>query len=211
MSSIAQPFCSGFTPSPTPLGLAPGAAVDLGSLPNYLFFFADGSGKANWQSASKGYYGDVAINGVLASESTSGTFGYGGTIYTNDSTLDAWQGIVDSNSGQAFAQISKTDLITQLQADFDAAWADLNARSVTHAISNLDDLAGTSLAALGGFNFQNGVAETIVVDITSGFSSSANHPIYGDAGDMFVIRWDKAGGYSAEVKLSGGGGIVPVS
>ncbi len=47
--------------------------VNLGNLPQYLFVFTDGSGDANWQSASKGYVGDVAVYGTIADERTSGT------------------------------------------------------------------------------------------------------------------------------------------
>src|SRR6185436_14615827 len=71
---------------PGPIG-----GINLGSLPNYLFLFTDGSKDANWQGASKGFVGDVAVNGIVASERTSGNVPYAGTIFTNDSTLGAWQ------------------------------------------------------------------------------------------------------------------------
>src|SRR5437762_5285205 len=71
--------------------------VDLGNLPKYLFFFANGSQDANWQGATKGFNGDVAVNGIVASERTSGGVPYKGTIFTNDSTLGAWQNIVNQN------------------------------------------------------------------------------------------------------------------
>ena len=77
--------------------------VNLGDLPNYLFFFANGSQDANWQGASKGFAGEVAVNGVTAKERTSGNVPFAGTLYTNDSTLGAWQKIVDQNAGQASA------------------------------------------------------------------------------------------------------------
>src|SRR6188474_1440295 len=86
------------TPTSSILG-----GVDLGALPDHLFFFANGSQDANWQGASKGFVGDVAVNGQLASERTSGSVPYSGTIYTNDTTLGAWQNIVNSNPGQAAA------------------------------------------------------------------------------------------------------------
>ncbi len=73
--------------------------MSLGGLTDYLFVFTDGSVDANWQSASKGYVGDVAVDGIKASERTSGTVPYAGTISTNDSSLDAWQKIVDDNAG----------------------------------------------------------------------------------------------------------------
>jgi len=76
--------------------------VNLGDLPNYPFFFANGSQDANWQGASKAFAGDVAVNGVTAKERTSGNVPFAGTLYTNDSTLGAWQKI-DQSVGQASA------------------------------------------------------------------------------------------------------------
>ena len=63
--------------------------VNLGNLPDYLFFFADAHTDANWQGATKGFVGDVAVDGVEASERTSGGVPYAGTIFTNDTTLSA--------------------------------------------------------------------------------------------------------------------------
>src|SRR5262249_53877619 len=63
--------------------------LNLGSLPSYLFLFANGSQDANWQGATKGFVGNVAVDGILASERTSGGVPYAGTISTNDSTLGA--------------------------------------------------------------------------------------------------------------------------
>ena len=40
--------------------------VNLGNLPSYLFFFANGSQDANWQARSKGFAGDVVVNGITA-------------------------------------------------------------------------------------------------------------------------------------------------
>ena len=81
----------------------PIGGIDLGNLTKYLFVFTNGSGDANWQGATKGFAGDVVVNGIAAAERTSGGVPYAGTIYTNDSTLGAWQGIVDQNAGQAHA------------------------------------------------------------------------------------------------------------
>jgi len=53
--------------------------VDLGNLTNYLLVFTDGSTDANWQGASKGFAGDVAVNGIVAAERTSGTVPFAGT------------------------------------------------------------------------------------------------------------------------------------
>ncbi len=91
--------------------------VNLGNLTNYLFFFADARTDANWQGATKGFVGDVAVDGIQADERTSGGVPYAGTIYTNDSTLSAWQDIVDQNAGQAFASVGQTTRIAGLEAD----------------------------------------------------------------------------------------------
>src|SRR6185436_3588384 len=46
--------------------------VNLGNLPNYFLFYSDAQIDANWQGASKGYRGNVAIDGIEAFERTSG-------------------------------------------------------------------------------------------------------------------------------------------
>ena len=89
----------------------PIGGIDLGIAPNFLFFFADGHGGANWQGPSKGYAGNVAIDGKVAKEGTSGDFAYSGTISTNDAKLGDWQKIVKNNPGQAAASTLETSLV----------------------------------------------------------------------------------------------------
>ncbi len=36
--------------------------VNLGDLTDFLLFYSDASGDANWQGATKGFVGDVAVN-----------------------------------------------------------------------------------------------------------------------------------------------------
>ena len=186
----------------------PAGGIDLGDLTKYLFFFANGSEDANWQSASKGYVGDVVIDGVQADENTSGTFGYAGTIYTNDSTLDKWQDIVDKNPGQAAASTNQTQLVTDLEADLLSAFAQINGLSATSGYTS------RSSTSLNGLNTQNGINETFVINITSGFQVSSQINITGDAGDVFILRWDNdanfADGYEGQVKFQSGGGINPL-
>lgn len=185
----------------------PIGGIDLGNLPNYLFFFANGSQDANWQSASKGFVGDVAVNGQLASERTSGTVPYAGTIFTNDSTLGAWQKIVNDNPGQAAASFGNTALISDLTNQLHAAFAQINGLTVTLGFGS------RSSTSLCGLNTQDGVAETTVINVTSGFQVSSKIDITGDAGDVFVLRWDTdanpANGYQGQVKFQSGGAIVP--
>ena len=173
------------------LGLRPAQAaapattiggISLGNLTDYLFFFADGSQDANWQGATKGFVGDVAVDGIQADERTSGGVPYAGTIYTNDSTLGAWQNIVNQNSGQAFASTGQTARIASLEADLNAAFAQINALSPTPGY------ASVSSTSLNGLNKQNGVAETFVINITSGLGFSSKINITGDASDVFSLN-----------------------
>src|SRR5262249_29165773 len=157
---------------------------NLGSLPSYLFLFANGSQDANWQGATKGFVGNVGVDGILASERTSGGVPYAGTISTNDSTLGAWQRIVDQNAGQAFASFRNTSLISSLETALNAAFSQINGLPVTPGFES------RSSTSLNGLNTQNGIAETIVINITSGFQVSSRINITGDPGDVFVLRWD---------------------
>ena len=188
--------------------------VNLGNLTDNLFVFTNGSTDANWQSASKGFVGDVSVNGNTASLRTSGTVPYAGTIYTNAATLGAWQAIVTSNSppsvspAQAFASVNQTARITGLTTDLNNAFTQINALPATAGFTSV------SAASLDGLNTQNGIAQTIVINVTSGFSGiSSELNITGDASDVYVLRWDtdanSANGYQGQVKFQSGGAIVP--
>ncbi len=181
--------------------------INMGSLTDYLFFFANGSLDANWQSASKGYLGDVAINGVAASERTSGSFAYAGTIKTNANTLSAWQAIVNNNPTQALSSLNQTALIAGLQADLVSAIKQINVLPATAGYEGVDS------SDLNGLNTQNGINEVFVINITSGLNFSQKINITGDAGDVFILRWDTDGnpnnGYQGQLKPQSGGAIVP--
>jgi PEP-CTERM motif len=182
--------------------------VNLGNLPSYVFVFTDGSTDANWQGASKGFVGDVAVNGISASERTSGTVPYAGTIYTNDTTLGAWQNIVDDNAGQAFGSTGQVSRLSGLQTDLAGAFTQINGLAASAGY------ASVSATSLNGLNTQNGISETFVINVTSGFSVSSQINITGDAGDTFILRWDtnanSADGYQGQVKFQSGGAIVPL-
>jgi hypothetical protein len=184
--------------------------VNLGNLTDYLFFFANGSADANWQGATKGFVGDVAVDGVQASERTSGTVPYAGTIYSNDSTLGAWQNIVNApvNAGQAFSATGEVSRISALESDLTSAFAQINALPATPGYTSV------SSTSLNGLNTQNGINEVFVINVTSGFSISSQINITGDPGDVFILRWDTdsnpANGYQGQVKFQSGGAIVPL-
>ena len=183
--------------------------VDLrGIADNYLFFFADGSTDANWQGATKGFAGNVVVDGILAKERTSGGVPYAGTIYTSDTTLGAWQSIVNQNAGQAFASYGNAALVSSMKAKLTAAFAQINALAATPGYQS------RSSTSLNGLNTQNGVAETFVINVTSGLGVSTKINITGDAGDAFILRWDTdanfANGYQGIVKFQSGGAIVPL-
>jgi hypothetical protein len=181
---------------------------DLGNLTNYLFFFANGSVDANWQGATKGFAGNVAVDGIQAKERTSGGVPFAGTIYTNDGSLSNWSGIISQNSGQATASTNQTSLILELEADLANAFAQIN------ALLPSQGYASVSSTSLNNLNTQNSVAETFVINITSGLNVSSKINITGDAGDCFVLRWDTDGnpnnGYQGQTKFQSGGAIVPM-
>ncbi|MGB5594522.1 MAG: hypothetical protein WBM62_10890, partial [Crocosphaera sp.] len=182
--------------------------IDLGDLTKYLFFFANGSQDANWQAATKGFAGDVVVDGIQAHERTSGHVSYGGTIYTNASTLGAWQDIVHDNPGQANAVTGQTALVADLEADLNSAFSQINALTATSGFSN------RSSTSLNGLNTQNGTAETFVINITSGLNFSSKINITGDASDVYILRWDTDAnpnnGYQGQVKPQSGGAINPL-
>lgn len=178
----------------------------LGNLTDYLLYFGDGRSDANWQSASKGFVGDVAVNGLIASERTSGTFAFHGTIVTNDTTLDGWTEIVQQNPDTAAVQLGQTSTIDALRNDFDIALGTLLALETTPGFSEVDS------ANLDGLDVTDGEGRTYVIDIETGFSASSTINIFGDQDDLFIFRWDSdpaSEELNGTVKFSGGGGIIP--
>lgn len=182
--------------------------VNMGELPNYFMVFTNGSSDANWQGASKGFVGKVAVNGTIADERTSGTVPFAGTIYTNDATLDAWENIIEDNSGQAAGSYNQTTLVNGLVSNLESCFTQINSLSVTSGYSSV------SASSLNGLNTQNGVTEKFVINITSGFNISSKISITGDASDVFFFRWDTdanfANGYNGQVKFQSGGAFVPL-
>jgi hypothetical protein len=189
------------------LNFGASAQLSLGQLTEYLFVFTNGSMDANWQSASKGFIGDVAINGDLAKERTSGSFGFKGKIYTNSANLGAFQQIINNNQGQAQGKYNQGSKINSLINDLNNALNQIKSLPVTAGFG------GINSADLDGINTTNGVGQTIVINVTSGFSVNKTLDITGDANDLFIIRWDEdqvfSNGYNGKVKFYSGGGIVP--
>ena len=97
--------------------------------------------------------------------------------------------------------------MTSRNNELNAAFQQIDALPVTPGFAN------RSTASLNGLNFQNGVNQTIVINVTSGFQVSSQINIFGDAGDVIILRWDTdqnfANGYQGTVKFQSGGAIVP--
>jgi len=183
------------------------AGIPLGGLPDNLFVFTDGTRDADLQGASKGFIGDITINGIMASERTSGTVPYAGTITTNAANLSKWQDIINDNTAQSTGVVGNSTLVNDLSSSLENAFAQVNALAVSPGFS------GVTPMSLDGLNTENGIDETFVIDLTSGFSVSAKINITGDAGDKYILRWDTdqdpSNGYNGQVKFQSGGGIVP--
>eukprot|EP00977_Amphora_coffeiformis_P029607 scaffold41882_cov191-Amphora_coffeaeformis.AAC.1 len=176
----------------------------LGALTDYHLVFLKGSTDGNWQGASKGFSGDVAVNGKICKERTSGTVPHQGNIVTNDANLGNWGAIVTQNNGHSVGVYDQADIITGLQSDFDASLASICDLPATHT-----NWSPTNL------NTANGVNEVIVIDVKSGTSVSTKYYIEGDEGDLFVFRWgflknaDGSCSYKGQVKFQSGGGLFP--
>jgi hypothetical protein len=168
--------------------------VSLGALTDYLFFFSDASTDAKW-IGSRGFVGDVAINGLVANEGTSGTIPYNGTIFTNAGTQGAWQGILDDNVGQSSGSVNQAALISNLTATFNNAILTINALSPNYSFLDCN--------SLNNLNTTNGVPTITVIDMSE-TQCTAQPNIFGDSSDVFIIRWT-----GPEIKFQSGGAIVP--
>jgi len=186
-------------------GSAP--AVSLGNLTNYVMVFTDGSVDANWQGATKGFVGDVAYKGSVVSERTSGSVPYAGNLYNSSNSSSAWQAITNQNPNQSTYHSDNGTRLDNLANDLNSAFDQIDALTVTPGY------AARSATSLDGLNTQDGIAQTIVINITSGMQISSQIDITGDATDTYILRWDAdanpSNGYQGTVKFQSGGGIVP--
>jgi hypothetical protein len=181
--------------------------IDMGDLMNYLFVFTKASVDANWQGASKGFIGDVVVNGIDAQERTSGTVPYAGVITTNDVDLGAWENIVNHNPGQASAMYSDAAKVASLSTAIESVFTQVNSQTVTAGFESANP------HDIDGLNTTNGIGETYVFNMTSGFDVNYTIDITGDSNDYYIFRWDTdanfANGYNGKPKFSGGGGLMP--
>jgi hypothetical protein len=184
-----------------------GTGIDMGSLLDQEYVFSNASLDANWQGASKGFVGDVAINGNTASERTSGYVPYAGDIITNAPSLGAWQSIASSNTGQSNVWVGQGTYLAGLNNSLENVFTQINSLPVSTGF------AGRSSSSLNGLNTQDGVPDIVVINIISGFKISSQINITGDANDVFILRWDRdqnfSNGYNGQVKFQSGGAIVP--
>lgn len=182
--------------------------INLGSLTDYGFVFTNASQDANWQGATKGFAGDVAVNGG-AHFRTSGGVPFAGTIYTDGPSIGQWQNIVNQNPGQAHVSTGNTGLITTLADSLNAAFTQINGLAATPGYTSV---SSTSLDGLDTTTL-DGVGHTYVINITSSLQVSSKIDITGNPGDVFVLRWDSdanySNGYQGLVKFQSGGAIVP--
>ncbi len=185
----------------------PAGGICLGNLTKYLLVITNGSADANWQGATKGFIGDVAVNGLLANERTSGGVPYAGMLYTNAASNGGWQGIINQNGSQSQGVTNEVPRISDLMSDLDNAFGLINAMT---ASAGYESVSSTSL---NGLNTQNGLADMTVINITSGLQVSSKINITGDADDIYILRWDADGnpsnGYQGIAKFQSGGGVVP--
>ncbi len=181
--------------------------IDLGGLTDYLFFFADGAVNANWEGHTNGYLGNVAIDGLTANENTRQAIAYAGTISTNESALGGWQHIVDQNPTQSNASVNQNPLILGLKVDLVNAIQQINVLPASLGFESVDS------SSLDGLNTLNGIDEVFVINITSGFEFNKKINITGDAGDVYILRWDEdanpVNGYQGTLRPHAGGAIVP--
>ena len=89
------------------------------------------------------------------------------------------------------------------------AFAQINALPATPGYTSV------SSTSLNGLNTTtaDGIGRTYVINVTSGFQVSSQINITGNAGDVFVLRWDSdanfSNGYQGQVKFQSGDAIVP--
>src|SRR5581483_7056658 len=127
--------------------------VLAGAVNNFMFVFTQGNTDANWQSASKGYAGNVLVNGTQASERTSGNFPFAGTVVTSSSTLGPWQSIVNQNSSQASASVANSGEVTAIQNALHLVMVSLQLLPATPGFESVSasSLNGLNTSTISGY------------------------------------------------------------
>ena len=187
------------------------ADVSLGGLTNYVLAVLDGKTKTVVEaSPNGGWVGNFFIDND-AVISNPGTWpAYTGKIVTSDtSSLGHWQTIVDQNSDTATVEFGVS--ASKLRDDFRKAMDEIKAKTVTTGFHDVTvhDFKDPAFA-----NFQNGLGETIVIDIRPGRVEGFNMYVTGDADDTIIFRWDEdvdpTNGLSGKSEVKRGGAIVPL-
>ena len=90
--------------------------IDLrGIVDTYLFFFTDGRTDANWQGASKGFVGDVLVDGVVANERTSRRRSVRGHDLHQRYDASRWADHCEPNAGQALGSTRQSERVSRMR------------------------------------------------------------------------------------------------
>ena len=209
--------------------------VDLGQLTNYFMFLDGNAGQSEWKfENANGVYGDIGFNldktqdGGAADEfyvTKGNTMPYRGDVYADiteaqadpngDGSYDnsVFHGDQVEGNTQASAVWEADTVIDGLTSDFHTAFDYLDDLPATLSGTKADifnQLTGNNEKLLNSYPGKgNGVSDTVVIDITDG-GGDEYYVVDGDAEDIFVFRWDKAGNYGTSVMFEDGGGVVPL-
>ena len=210
--------------------------VDLGQLTNYFMFLDGNAGQGEWRFNNKiGIYGDIGFNldktqdGGAADEfyvtRDNDIFYYRGDVYADiteaqadpngDGSYDnfVFHGDQVEGNTQASTVWEADTVIDGLTSDFHTAFDyldDLPATLSGTKAAIFNQLTGNNEKLLNSYPGKgNGVSDTVVIDITDG-GGDEYYVVDGDAEDIFVFRWDKAGNYGTSVIFEKGGGVVPM-
>jgi Flp pilus assembly protein TadG len=187
--------------------------LTVGGLLDYLFVLTSGRKELKWEKYSYGYVGDILIDGIEADleAKIKGTNPFEGTLITNDVDAGAWQEVLDDGRNKQTAELltEQVDLVDAAEVDLHNA---IRSIAELEPTTGWDDIKGKDLPDMSPISFQNDTDELIVIDITDKLKIDEIVEIYGDAGDLIVMRWDDKPndfGFEKKVEFKDGAGIVP--
>lgn len=132
---------------------------------------------------------------------------FDGTLFTNDITLGKWNTIVTGNPTTATGLTQETTRISNLTTQINNAITNIRGMTVSPGYES------RSVTSLNGLNTQNGVTDTLVINLTSGFKVETRVEITGDVGDTYFFRWDlnpASARFEGEVDFEEGGAFIPL-
>mmetsp|Transcript_23495 Transcript_23495/g.44678 ORF Transcript_23495/g.44678 Transcript_23495/m.44678 type:complete len:374 (+) Transcript_23495:432-1553(+) len=194
--------------------------LSMGKLGQFGLVALNGVGKFKWQNSVPGWAVDVFVTSEYNVEDPQELL-FGSKIYTDgvDSPtyFEKLKKIKDATKNENAADVEfvyeQTDLAAELSQEYDDIVAEILSYNAHEGYSTA---MPADFFTPGAVNFENGIAETIVIDIKTEKVQSDYMYVTGDAEDIIIFRWDDHwacqanNGCQGKIEIKEGSAIIPL-